>query len=78
MIGLTQHQNKEKRISTLEPLISNGHLLFAENINPLLMTQLVLFSTSHDDGPDALHGAVTQLKRGKGFIQQVRFGSVPY
>jgi predicted phage terminase large subunit-like protein len=78
VIGVTQHQNKEKRISTLEPLISNGHLLFAENITPLLMTQLVLFPTSHDDGPDALHGAVAQLKRGRGSVELVRYGSVPY
>jgi len=71
VIGVTQHQNKEKRISTLEPLISNGHLLFAENLNPLLMSQLLLFPTSHDDGPDALHGAVAQLKKGKGRVEQV-------
>jgi hypothetical protein len=70
------HQNKEKRISTLEPLISNGHLLFAEIINSLLMTQLLLFSTNHDDGLDALYGAVPQLKRGKGFIH-LQYGSVP-
>lgn len=77
VIGVTQHQNKEKRISTLEPLISNGHLLFADNLNPLLMQQLLLFPTSHDDGPDALHGAVAQLKRGKGRIEQTRYGVVP-
>jgi len=77
VIGVSQHQNKEKRISTLEPLISNGHLLFADSLNPLLMQQLLLFPTSHDDGPDALYGAVAQLKRGKGRIEQVRYGAVP-
>jgi predicted phage terminase large subunit-like protein len=59
-----QHQNKYQRISTLEPDITNGHLLFSDSIHPRLMDQLTLFPTSYDDGPDALHGAVSQLKRG--------------
>lgn len=42
------------------------------------MSQLVLFPTSHDDGPDALHGAVAQLKKGKGRVEQVSYGAVPY
>jgi predicted phage terminase large subunit-like protein len=77
VIGVPQHQNKEKRISTLEPLITNGHLLFADNLNPLLMSQLLLFPTSHDDGPDALHGAVAQLKKGKGRVEQIQYATVP-
>jgi hypothetical protein len=39
-------------------------LLFSESIHPRLMDQLTLFPTSYDDGPDALQGAVAQLKRG--------------
>lgn len=52
-----------QRISTLEPEITNGYLLFSESINPRLITQLTLFPTTHDDGPDALQGAVAQLKK---------------
>ncbi len=62
--GVHQHQNKYQRISTLEPDISNGYLLFSETIHPRLIDQLTLFPTSYDDGPDALQGAVAQLKRG--------------
>lgn len=61
--GVHQHENKWKRISTLEPEITNGYLLFADTLNPRLMEQLSLFPTSYDDGPDALQGAVAQLKR---------------
>lgn len=60
--GVHQHENKHKRISTLEPEITNGYLLFAENVNPRLIEQLTLFPTSYDDGPDALQGAVEHLK----------------
>jgi predicted phage terminase large subunit-like protein len=58
---VNHHTPKTSRIATLEPLITNGQLLFHRDINPRLITQLQLFPTSHDDGPDALHGAVTQL-----------------
>jgi predicted phage terminase large subunit-like protein len=64
LVGVHQHQNKYQRISTMEPDITNGYLLFAEGIHPRLMDQLILFPTSYDDGPDALQGAVAQLKRG--------------
>lgn len=63
VVGVHQHQNKYQRISTLEPDISNGYLLFADSIHPRLIDQLTLFPTSYDDGPDALQGAVSQLKR---------------
>lgn len=61
--GVHQHENKYKRISTLEPEITNGYLLFAENLSPRLFDQLNLFPTTYDDGPDALEGAVSQLKK---------------
>ncbi len=64
VVGVHQHLNKYQRISTLEPDISNGYLLFSEAIHPRLMDQLTLFPTSYDDGPDALQGAVAQLKKG--------------
>lgn len=61
--GITVHHNKIHRISSLEPLITNGQLLFNENITPRLISQMTQFPTSHDDGPDALHGAVSQLRK---------------
>lgn len=61
--GVHQHENKHKRISTLEPDIHNGHLLFSETLTPQLATQLTLFPTGYDDGPDALQGAIAQLKQ---------------
>lgn len=63
VVGVHQHQNKYQRISTLEPDISNGYLLFADSIHPRLIDQLTLFPTSYDDGPDALQGAVSKLRR---------------
>ncbi len=61
--GVTQHRNKEKRIASMEPLVTNGHLLFNIDITPRLISQMQLFPTSHDDGPDALHGCVEQLRK---------------
>lgn len=61
--GVHQYHNKMQRIATLEPLITNGHLLFAEKLNPRLIEQLTLFPTTYDDGPDALQGAIAQLKQ---------------
>lgn len=63
--GLTQHTDKQKRISSLEPLITNGQLLFNQDLSPRFIAQMELFPTSHDDGPDALHGAVSQLHKGR-------------
>jgi len=63
VVGVNNHENKQKRISTLEPDIHNGHLLFADNLTPELSKQLTLFPTGKDDGPDALQGAVAQLKK---------------
>lgn len=61
--GVTQSENKYKRVSTLEPEITNGYLLFSDTLNPRLTEQLSLFPTSYDDGPDALQGAVSKIKK---------------
>lgn len=77
VIGVSQHHNKEKRISSLEPLITNGQLLFNETLTPRLISQMQLFPTTHDDGPDALHGAVEQLKKKLGIVTQSYLPRVP-
>lgn len=60
--GETNTENKYKRISTLEPTIAYGWLLFSETLNPQLLDQLRQFPTGYDDGPDALQGAVSKLQ----------------
>jgi len=64
--GVTRHTNKEKRIASLEPRVNAGWLLFNADLNPRLISQLQLFPTSHDDGPDALQGAVEILRKSYG------------
>lgn len=63
ILPIHQHKNKEQRIRTLEPDITNGRLLFCNTLDPRVIQQLHLFPTTHDDAPDALQGAVDQLKR---------------
>jgi predicted phage terminase large subunit-like protein len=62
LTGVTQHQNKQKRISTLEPYFANGWILFHNELSPVFIDQLRQFPTGHDDGPDALQGAVSRLR----------------
>lgn len=63
--GIDQHSNKGKRISSVEPLVANGQLLFSNKINPRLLSQFDDFPNSqNDDGPDAVYGMVQQLRRG--------------
>jgi predicted phage terminase large subunit-like protein len=61
--GVQQHHNKQGRIASLEPLVTNGRLLFNIDLTPRLISQMQLFPTDHDDGPDALQGAVEELKK---------------
>lgn len=57
-------ENKIERIATLQPHITNGHLLFNETLPVEFIRQLHHFpSATHDDGPDALNGAVNALSR---------------
>lgn len=52
--------NKEMRIKTLEPDLSNEYLLLCEDGQDLLKRQLEEFPAgAYDDGPDALEGART-------------------
>ena len=50
------HENKEKRIHTLEPRVFHGHILFnKKKVSQLFMNQMYDFPKgSHDDGPDCL------------------------
>ncbi|MDH4378389.1 MAG: phage terminase large subunit [Vampirovibrionales bacterium] len=67
--SVDQHTNKLHRISTMQPDMVNGHLLFHRGLCPRFLEQLELFPTAKDDGPDALHGAWSQLRKPRGHIQ---------
>lgn len=56
---IKQHSDKILRIQSLQPDIKNGRVMFRRNQRALI-EQLVNFpSAAHDDGPDALEGALT-------------------
>ncbi len=61
--GVSQTLNKEIRVSRLSPLIERGTLRFIKGYTdqPTLIEQLIYFPSPsvHDDGPDALEGAVS-------------------
>ena len=61
--GFRSMENKTLRISSMEPYITNGLVLFADSLSPLFIDQLKLYPSNHDDGPDALQGAIAQLKQ---------------
>ena len=55
---------KATRIQSIESYFSDGQLRFLDSWNreyPLLIEQLIHYPLSHDDGPDALSGAVSLL-----------------
>jgi predicted phage terminase large subunit-like protein len=67
--GVTHRLAKETRLAGLSPLVERGLVRFnpEQGDQGLLMEQLLHFPspTVHDDGPDALEGAVSLL-RGRG------------
>jgi len=51
---------KEARITRLSPLVENGTIRFVKGRTELLVEQLLRSpKADHDDGPDALEGAVS-------------------
>lgn len=63
--GVRHTANKVARISRLEPEVANGWILFRRGLAPEFLQQLGQFPRgAHDDGPDALEGAVAMLERG--------------
>jgi len=48
-------ENKQKRIFTLEPKVTNGYILFNKSLSPEFKSQMESFPLGeHDDAPDAL------------------------
>lgn len=67
--GVKQHTDKMLRIESLQPDVKNGRIRFKRE-QGLLVEQLVNFpSASHDDGPDALEGAVALLGKRSGIAE---------
>ena len=68
--GVTAKTAKETRISRLSALVERGQIRFCrgQGNQDLLLEQLLYFpaKTVHDDGPDALEGAVRLLEGGAG------------
>jgi predicted phage terminase large subunit-like protein len=60
--GITQRLAKETRVASLSPLLERGKIRFirGHSDQELLVEQLLYFPsrTVHDDGPDALEGAI--------------------
>lgn len=61
--------NKETRVENLTPIFERGLIIFneAERSSPDMQTlidQFLAFPTGHDDGPDAVEGAIYYLNRG--------------
>lgn len=72
--------NKEVRIENLQPLFERGHLCFNEKLKKspdmqTLVQQFTGFPFAHDDGPDAVEGAIFLLqKRGRSSRMEIRTG----
>jgi predicted phage terminase large subunit-like protein len=68
--GVTQKANKETRISRLSSWVERGQIRFCQGQGnqDLLIEQMLYFpsKTVHDDGPDALEGAISLLEGGAG------------
>lgn len=58
-----QRRPKRERIATLQPLVANGHLAFNTALPQELINQFRLYPTDHDDGPDAIQGAVASFEQ---------------
>ena len=57
-----ESENKELRIATLEPDCTNGWMQFSDRISSEVFGQFDTFPTgTHDDAPDAIHGAWKEL-----------------
>ena len=70
--GVKVHRDKILRIQSLQPDIKSGRIRFRKDQQKLI-EQLTGFPTAdHDDGPDALHGAVQMLGKGAAIRQFYR------
>lgn len=71
IIGVGQHKEKLGRIGGMQIYFENKWLHLRDVLDPEFINQLRLFPTVHDDGPDALEGAVTRLRKPNGSINVI-------
>ncbi len=68
--GVTHRVAKETRVAGLSPLLERGHIRFirGHSDQELLVEQMLYFPsrTMHDDGPDALEGAIRLVQELRG------------
>jgi predicted phage terminase large subunit-like protein len=63
IVGVRQHKDKILRIESLQPDIKNGRIRFRRD-QKTLISQIIDFPmATHDDGPDALEGAISLISR---------------
>ncbi len=78
--GVTQRLAKETRVASLAPLLERGRIRFirGHSDQELLVEQLLYFPsrTLHDDGPDALEGAVRLAQNLLPGAKEVRYEPV--
>ena len=76
--GVTHTTAKESRVARLSPLVERGILRFQKDQGdqPILIEQMLYFpsTTVHDDGPDALEGAVDLCQAAGGDLDFVSTG----
>ena len=64
ILPITQREKKERRLAGLEPPISNRWLRFVRGLPEQLLSQLYAVPNgAHDDGPDALEGALQVARK---------------
>lgn len=70
--GVKQRSDKILRIQSLQPAIKSGRVKFRRSQQDLI-EQLVNFpSAAHDDGPDALEGAMTMIASRSGYSDYLK------
>lgn len=63
IVRKSPHMNKLSRIGSIEPAVSSGWIMFNKDLGRIFFDQMESFPTGrHDDGPDALAGAVMLVK----------------
>jgi predicted phage terminase large subunit-like protein len=78
--GVTQRLAKETRVASLAPLLERGKIRFirGHSDQELLVEQILYFPsrTLHDDGPDALEGAIRLAQRLSPGAEEVHYTPV--
>ncbi len=72
IVEVNQTSDKVLRIQTLQPYVKNKYIRFRKNQKTLLEQLKYFPMADHDDGPDALEGAVTLLNKKRRKIRAIK------